>query len=50
MTRVKIYVISSSGCKPNPVCIFSTAKCNMPYSVYFDTVLDGIEEGRTGLI
>lgn len=43
-------VISSSGCKPNPVCIFSTAKCNMPYSVYFDMVLDGIEEGRTGLI
>ncbi len=43
-------VISSSGCKPNPVCIFSAAKCNMPYSVYFDMVLDGIEEGRTGLI
>lgn len=43
-------IISSSGCKPNPVCIFSTAKCCMPYSVYFDMVLDGIEEGRAGLI
>lgn len=43
-------VISSSVCKPNPVCVFSAAKCNMPYSVYFDMVLDGIEEGRAGLI